>query len=280
MNLIIIPILAGIFSGVTELLYKAVQNKKFSKATYIFTFYLIATIITLPFFIFKFEPDITISLGFIILLALACYVLGNYFMFSALKVEDLSNIAIVRRSDMLFSVLFGFLFFNELITNKNILGVVLIILGVLVIFFEKKKISMISYKGLLFSLLTGFFFALAAFFAKYILKSINPYFFVFLIYLGLTISFSFFPKVKTEYKELFKLHKAKILAAGILGVFAYLLNIISLKVLNLSISFPVIGSTALSIAVLSGLIILKERKNLFKKLVGLIFVIAGIYMFA
>lgn len=278
MNLIIIPILAGIFGGITETIYKSVSNKKFRPATYIFIFNIIACIITFPLFLVNFQNYLGFSVWFSLFFAIFSYVLANYCLFSAYKIEDISNINVIKSTQLIFPLLLGTLFLKENITNQTIFGALMIFIGVVFIFLEKDKIKNTKIKGLFLPLLAAFFYSVAALFVKIVLKVFSPYFSIFLIYLGLAVSFSLFPNVKKEAKELFRLYKPRFFIAGFLGTITYLLTVFTLKNLDLSIGYPIFGSTNLISAVLIGILILKEKSHIINKIIGTFLVVIGIFI--
>ena len=77
---------------------------------------------------------------------------------------------------------------------------------------------------------------------------------------------------------MFKLYKPRFFIAGFLGVITYLLTVFTLRDLNLSIGYPIFGSTNLITAVLIGILILKEKKHILNKFIGTLLVVIGIFI--
>lgn len=279
MYLLVLPILAGIFTGVTETIYKSVTEKRFSSATYPFLWDLIATAITLPLFVTHFSISSNLLAWLAFFFALFSNVAAIVCLFAAYKSEDISNIALLSKCGLVFTMLFGLSFFNELISEKKIFGVFIMIVGAVAIFYEKKTHNFSNTKGLLLALASAFFYSLSAVGSKYTLKYFDAYFYIFLMYLGLTFSLSFFPNVKKEAKIVFGLRKKRFIIAGFLGVTAYFLTLITFRDVNLSIGYPVVASTSLIISVLLGISILREVRHIPNKIAGSILMIVGIFLF-
>ena len=90
---------------------------------------------TIPFIIFGSIPKEPVVFFYLITPVIFIF-LSNLFLIKAYKTEDISNINIVSRASLIITFLSGILFLHEKVSTWNIIGVMIIVLGILVIFYE------------------------------------------------------------------------------------------------------------------------------------------------
>jgi len=276
-----LPIVSGVLTAGFETILKSIVNKNsgFSSATYLFIIYSIIVILAVPLLITHQTLPLSPLPWIALISVLFVYIAANFSLVSAFKLEDISNITIVTKISFVLTFLFGFIFFQEIVTLGKLFGTLIILLGVIAIFLKTNNFKIVSVKGLLFALLTGVSYSIAGLLSKYALEFFSPYSYIFFIYLGLAISFFFFPRVKEETKKLVLNVKFYFLLLAVIGIFSYLTNLISLKYLDLSFAYILNGASGTVLTVIVGLLLLKERKNILNKLIGTVLVIAGIVLF-
>lgn len=134
----IIPTTAAFLFAVMDIIIKQMINKKENTLTMLFYFGLYTTTIA-----GIFVPKIWITptayeLLLIFLLGLGANLI-QLFIFLAYRATDASNIAPTRYIELLFSISFGFLFFNQVPKPLDIIGALCIILGTLILSNEFKS---------------------------------------------------------------------------------------------------------------------------------------------
>ncbi len=269
-------IMAGIFYGATESINKDITEEKYSPFSYGFLQYFLNFIIFLiPAVFFVKLPPFGISYFYLVAVIIIT-LLANSLTIKAYKTEDISNISILSSVTLVTTVLLGVTFLAERLNAYKISGIILIILGIFVIFFEGKKLAVS--RGLLIALIAKILWGFQPLFDKKALNSFD--FLAYLVIIMGILSFShlLLPWVREEAVLIFSKYKRKILLSRsfvTLGLVAYLWSI---KRGSISIVNTNVDTFFLLVTVLIGIIILKERKHLLKKLVGCLVCILGIIL--
>lgn len=271
---LLLPILAGIVGGITQPIFKSITKNDYSFTSYLFVFALVGGIFSLPLLILNLQ--IPTNLFSWIWLFITCFLLlvGNLLLVKAFQSENISNIVLVGKIDLLVAFLSGIFLFRENATIIKTLAAIFIIAGILVIFIEKKKIT--YSKGLLYALLSGICIGFAAVISKLALKSFNPYFFQSFPYFFTALILIFLPKTLVEAKKIFTISKYKIIIVEILSVISYILVLLSIKAAGLSVGYFSIDPVYTLTAVLIGIIILKEKDKLINKIIGTLLIVLGL----
>lgn len=269
-------ILSGVLAGITEVLMKKGTEEKFRSESYLFVMVVLGAIFSLPFFLF--DPKVPTSFWpwLWILITSIGYVFGNIFLISSYKLEDLSNIVLVSRVSIVISFFAGVLLFQEKFGGNKVLGIVLILIAILSIFWERKKVK--SIKGLLFALAAGTGYSLAFIGTTYSLEFFSPFAYILFPYLGVALITVFFPKVLSEAKQIAK-SRLKILALSQLtSVGGYFLFLVGISKVGLSVGNPINESMGVLTPVVLGMILFKERARIGYKIVGLLLLLLGVYL--
>lgn len=275
----ILPVLSGLTAGIFDSFLKFIVKKKYSSSAYLFLIYLISTIITLPFFVFSPKIPSNLKSWFLYILTIIFYAEANFMFVSAYKFEDVSNIAIVSKTSFVFTFILGIFLFKEKVNILSLTGAAMILIGIIITFLKVKKLKFYNVRGLLYGSVGGLGYALGAATSKYLLGFIPPLTYVFLIYVGFVITFSFYPKTFREAISIFNESKFPIFLLSLVGILSYSIYLISLKSNILSFTFIVNASVGLLISVGIGIILLKEKENMLNKLLGLVTVTIGIVLF-
>jgi S-adenosylmethionine uptake transporter len=127
----IIPTAASFIFAVMNVMIKRMVNIKEHMLTALFYFGLYTTIISGLFVPFYWKPPTLQEILLLFVLG-AGAILIQVFIFLAFRATDASNISPIRYTELLFSTLFGFMFFDQIPGREMIAGAVLIIVGSIV----------------------------------------------------------------------------------------------------------------------------------------------------
>lgn len=209
------------------------------------------------------------------LLMIVLIVGGHICFFKAMKTTEASEVGIILSTQRLWTVIASFMFLSEKPTFFNIFGTILILVGVSIVMWKKHKLHL--GQGELFTLFAALFYGLSYVNAFYILRSYDaPSFEVIGNFLPVLAILLLFPKV-TKQLTFYKKQR------NFLNVsFAALFD--ALSAISLYIAYQLgrnasqispLSATSLIITVILATIFLKERNNLFQKLLGAGIVIIG-----
>ncbi|MBI3379931.1 DMT family transporter [Candidatus Gottesmanbacteria bacterium] len=271
-----VSILAGISSGVTESINKSITEKKYSSFSYFFLqLSLNGLLFLIPFLLFGSFPKLSIVYLYIFLAVLATF-LGNLSLIKAYKTEDISNITILLQSSLLVTFTSGIVFLHEKINMINIVGFLAIICGILIIFYEGKKLRL-SF-GLFLALVVGLSFGISAVFQKLALSLVDPLSFVFIFDFFIVSILLFIPKTYKDIKTIFGKYKKKIILSRFTAVSAFYLLLWTYQRSKIAVANVNFTTVFLLSSVLIGILFLGERKNISKKLAGSLLCVLGIIL--
>lgn len=212
-------------------------------------------------------PDIR-PLIFNLVLMTLLYGFGNLFIFQALKLIEASRFTIIFASRALFTILASFLFLQEQLSFRQILGAFFILLGVILVNIKSAKLRFSKKEAV--ALLAAMAFGFSNTNDRFLLKSFAVYPYVFL---GFTIP-AFFVMFLYPYtiKKMQVFLERKLLVKMFLLCVVYAVSSITFffafqKASNAS-QVVLINLTGVIITVLLAIIFLKERDYLPQKLLG------------
>lgn len=272
----LVSILAGLLLGISESINKNITEEKYSVFSYFFIQIAGNFIIYLVPFLFYavFPHDLTGYIYVLIIVVLIFF--ANASIIKAYKSEDISSVNIISRISLVIGFLSGVILLHETINLFNITGVVLIILGILTIFYERKLTKPSA--GSLYAFSSGVLYGFIAYFVKLALGYFNiPTYLV--IYSILTlILLSFIPKTFKDIKPILTKYKNKIILSRIIAASVFYLIVWSFQKGNISIVNTNYETAFLLSGVFVGIIVLNEKKNIAKKLAGSLLCILGIIL--
>ncbi|OGG19122.1 hypothetical protein A3D78_04575 [Candidatus Gottesmanbacteria bacterium RIFCSPHIGHO2_02_FULL_39_14] len=272
----LVALLAGTLWGITESINKNITEKKYSAFSYfLLQIGLNLILYTGPFILYGSFVKEPIAYFYLFTPTLFIF-LGNLFLIKAYKTEDISNINILSRSSLIIVFLSGILFLHEKITYLNTIGILSIISGILVIFYEGKKLNPST--GFYLALASGILMGALAYFRKLALFYFNPITVVFLSQLSLVIILLLIPQSYQDLKPIFTKYKKKIILSRFTAVTGfYLINWAFAKG-NISIANTNYETAFLLSTSFMGITFMGERKHIAKKLIGSLLCIFGIIL--
>ncbi len=232
-------------------------------------------LIFVPFFAFKFPSDPKIYL--LLLLGSIFYAFGDRTQVTVRKNLEVSVYSILGQMVKVFLVLYGILVFKEEIIATKLIGGGLILLGNILIFYQKGKLKLNRYALLSFA--TSFFCATGMIIDVSISKNFNFPFYImltfivpgFFIYLVRRFSFS---ELKTEFNSS---RKKYYLITGVSWGFLAFFVIRALQLADVAFVAPLTAVIVL-LNVMVASIFHKEKKDLFKKIIAALIIIGGAFL--
>ncbi|OGF99619.1 hypothetical protein A2153_03600 [Candidatus Gottesmanbacteria bacterium RBG_16_38_7b] len=271
-----LSVLGGLFYAVTESINKNITEEKYSAFAYGFIQYFFNFILYLIPFLFFFNlPPMQIAYLYIAL-AVITVLIANTLLIKAYKTEDVSNISILYRISLVVSFFLGITLLQEPFSVFKLIGVFLIAVGIIVIFYEGQQLRLSS--GSVIALFSGSLFGLLSYLDKIILNVFSPLAYITLTQLSMAAVSVSIPQVRLDFLRILNKYKKKIIISRLTAVFAIYLYLISIQKGSISVVNTNFQSVYLLSTVFIGIIFLKEKKYIVKKLTGSLFCTLGIIL--
>ncbi len=219
-------------------------------------------------------PTLLLLPNFIIMIFLLT--LAPLLVFRALQLIGASEVAIFLSPQWLWVVLGSFIFLGEEATLFKILGTIIILSGVLLISWRKRRFEI--RKGEVFVLLAGLLYGLSYVNGFYILQSLDA--FSFAVYACLLPALALIIIQPSSLKRL----KFYTLPKNALNAFTTA-SLDTIATISLYLAYQIgrnasqispLSATPVMFTVIFSAIFLKERENLLKKIIGSVIIITGI----
>ncbi len=210
-----------------------------------------------------------------LVLMAALYGLGNIFVFKSLKLLEASVFTIIHSSRVLFTIVASTLFLRESLNLNQFLGIFLILLAIIIIYFSK---SLLKFnKGILFAFIASLLFGIEVTNDKYILNSFNIYTFLVLIcWLPALFSFCLQPSIQSIKKVI---NNKYLITRMLILSFFYSLAVIfyffALRLNNNSSQIASLNQLGTIVIVILAVIFLNEKGKLLRKFAATILAIVG-----
>ena len=215
---------------------------------------------------------------FNIILMILLWSFSNIFSFKALKTIEASEYTIIFTSRTLFTVITSAIFLGNILTHKQILGGLLIIIATVLAVYKNTKFKFKI--GELYALLGAMAFGFETTNDKIILSSFKLYPYVTIAYLFPALFMLFlFPKSILRMKDI--LNKKRIfkvlLFCGLLAI-SSLAFFSALQIATNASQVVILNQVTTIVIVLMGIIFLKERDNMPRKLLAAILSVVGVIL--
>lgn len=221
-----------------------------------------------------FSPNLILNFLLLILLLTPAYLLR----YRAFQLIGASEVVLFSVTGRLWNVIGASLFLHETVTPKIILGALLILIGVMVTRFEKRKF--VINKGIIFVLIASFLFGIGDINGFFILKTYDSTnFLIYSEFLPVIALLLLQPKAIKKLRYYF--HKDKAIkisllsacdALGMLALYLAYQNGGSASIIGPLRATSTILTTVLAIT------ILKERNNIQNKLIGSVVAVLGVVL--
>lgn len=268
--------LGAAFSSGVERIFRRHVAVKVDPVSYAFMFALIASLVLLPFFLSDFEiPSQPIAWGFLIITGLI-WTIVQFFMFRAYQTLEASIAAPISKVKVLIALVLSIILLKETLNFEKVAGTLIIFAG-LIFLSHKKGGRAIDFKnkGLYYLLGSVTFVALAIVVQKVGLNYLNIGTYAFSNYLiPMLIFLPFFLMKKVSIKEKFGNRIWPLALTAILSATYSYLILFALTFAEASVVIPIAELSSL-VAVFGGIIFLKERGHISKKIFSTIIILAG-----
>lgn len=282
MNYLPFALIAPILTAVANVIQKVVvSDKNIHGGIFAGAFGFLVALLTLPFALFTehLTPEMfSANVLFVLLLMTSLYSMAMLGFFTAMKHVPISEIVFLESATPLF-VLFGsVLFLGETMTANKLFGASLVISGILVAFHYKGTKRWTTYHTL--GLLSGLLYAGAYMTDKYLLTFIPALSYQILSF-GLpsvALLLIFHGKLNELHYFLINKKARKIIWSSIFAALSFYALFQAYRLSNqISLVNPIFETKALWVVAL-GIIFLKERTNMYRKIAGIFLALAGILL--
>ncbi|MFH1566050.1 MAG: DMT family transporter [bacterium] len=210
-----------------------------------------------------------------LLIATFCYAMFERGRFIAAKLLDASVLATIMNLSVLVAFVGAIFLYSEPLTAPKLLGGILVI-GALFMVSLNNKTKKSSTKGVLIAILISVMLGLGWMLDKLGSQSFNAETYSILIWTA-PIILIYFPHIKFNIiKSELKLASWKIFVLAGLNVVGYLMQLKALEIAEATRVIPIVQTSTL-FTILMGIILLKERDNITKKIIAGIMAIVGTY---
>lgn len=277
MSWFILAILAGAASNIFNIFNRSSLKEKGDSTVYGWWFELFRFLIFTGIFLLNpLFPKEPVAYVWLFLFGLT-EVASIYFFMRSHQLTDLSLSTFVIKLQLIWTPLLAFIFINERLSLLDYCGIGVILIGIFIAVYSKE---MKKDKGIIITFISSLLISLLSVFMK---KS-TEYATTPLILMAMSLpSILILPLLMKQARRRITSISKKNLTKNMLGVFA---NVVSMY---LSVSAVRLGSTSKVSAVFQGMMIialaysiifLKEKKQLWQKIIGASVVIVGLYLLA
>ncbi|KUO49870.1 MAG: hypothetical protein APF76_01105 [Desulfitibacter sp. BRH_c19] len=241
-------------------------------------FLLVVSLLTIPFLYFEeIQYPTEIKIWLVVLLSSIFYTVCMILFFKSLKNIEVSQVETIATTRTIWLMLLGVIFFKENLYLSQFMGIFFIFLGLIVIYWIRGKeyhFTKYHYYTLLYAILISCAYALD----KYLLNYFSVAFFQVVIYIiPALMTIVFIPNTYEKMKCLVKPQRNNYII--LLCCFFQMLSTLALyaayKIGELSLVGP-LAQTSTILTIVVGMIVLKERWNLKRKIIGIILTLLGI----
>ena len=233
------------------------------------------TILLIPFFTIRFPTDIRVYI--ILGISIIFYALHDRLATTIRKGLEASTYSIINQLSNVFMIIAGVLLFKEPVVWHRMLGAALILFSNVMIFFEKGKFRFNKYVVL--AVIANLLYTCAVLIDVNLSEQFNLPFYVILTLFIPAILITIFERIKI--KDIigeFKTGNTKsIIITSIAWSIAIVAHLKSLQLGKVTIVAP-LSSLGVILNVIVSYLFLKEKDNLFKKIIASLLVILGIFL--
>ncbi len=266
---------AALSSGIEKILRRHVLIKEDS-VCYAFLFGLFAAVVLLPLFFIRYEPPVNNNAWLLVILSGVLWTLYGLLLAKAYTYLEASVASPISRLKLFFVLLLSIIFLNETISVSKIIGTTLIFMGVVIINLKSRNfLESFKEKGVVLIIISTFVISIALLVDKYAMNFFSVETYTAPVYLmSPLLLIPFILKRKDHLKSILKRSLIPVFFTSLLSVGYYYLILNAFKYAEASIVVPITEISTL-FTVLGGIFILKERKNIMRKVIATIIVIFG-----
>ena len=258
---------------------QALKDQDIDPAAFSAFLLLIVGVLTIP-LLWVEKPIFTSSLGVWLIVIVSCvfYTAAMVLYYHALKETEISQVETIATTRSIWFMILGIFFLGEKVNLNNFLGIALIFGGLIIIYWNKGSFKSFK-KPHLYTLIYAFFISSAYALDKIALNSFSVVFYQVLVYLIPGIfTLIFIPKTLGNLRYFLKPQKNTLVI--LLGATLQMISTLALYAAykyggELSVVGP-LAQTSTVLTILVGIVLLKERWNMKRKIIGVILSLAGV----
>jgi uncharacterized membrane protein len=235
-----------------------------------------SALLSLPLLLFVQNFSLNSFTAFLVIVSTGTYGLSKFFSFKAYQYTDASLVSIIHKLNLVIVALLGVIFLKESYSTIKIIGLILITLSNIVIFWRGSKFDL--NKGFVFALLMAIIGAIPAVMDKMILNNLSPYAYVFINSFIVGIMFSFIPGIWPRAVKVMKQNGQLVTFSSLLTTISWALFLIVLQKTAISTMYPIYKGIQLIVPVGLGILWLKETSMIKQKIVGTFISLVGILL--
>jgi len=189
-----------------------------------------------------------------------------------------SEVVLFLLTGRLWNVIGAYFFLHEVVTLKMIFGAIIILSGVAITLFDKRKFKI--NKGIAFALIAAFLYGMVDIDGYYILRTYDATnFLIYSEFLPIIAIVLLQPKIIKRLQYYFQKDKAvALLLLCSFDVFGTLALYLAYQVgRNASIISP-LSATRVLVTTILAIVILKEKNNIVNKIIGAIITVIGVIL--
>ncbi|MDO9028631.1 MAG: DMT family transporter, partial [Candidatus Roizmanbacteria bacterium] len=209
-----------------------------------------------------------------LLVAVLFYGLYERLRFYITKALEASHLTIINNTSLVVAVIIAFFIYSEALTTGKILGFLLILTALCLI--SINKIKKINWSGVLLAVLANVFLGIGWALDKKGVFYFNAETYNVLAWI-LPLFILYLPHIKlNDLKKEIKISSWKIVFLSFFNVIGYFIQLKALALADATRVIPIVQTSTL-FTVIFGIILLKEKENLLRKILAGIIAVIGVY---
>lgn len=275
---LIYSLISALSGGINKIFHRMIMLKE-DTLSYSFIFQMIGCVFFIPLMIMDFTFPDNLFPWVIVLFACIVWALETFVAFEAYIHVPVSVRSPLDEVRVIFLLILSVIFLAESLSIEKVLGTILVFIGIFTLTYQKGNfLNKIREKGIMLVFLSAFLYSIASILDKAALKYFSAGTYGFLVYFVPAIMFiPFITNKKAEIGNLFKNSIFLVLVSAFVSFLAYFFRLKAFSLADVSLVFPITRLSVL-IGVISGIIFLKERENILRKIIASIIVIIGVVL--
>ncbi len=272
---ITLALVAAFASGVESLLRRKIAIK-INPLVCTFLFQGFAALFLLPLFITRFTQPYLPHMWWLVVISGMLWAFASLAMFKAYSYLEASTGSIISRSKIILILFLSIIFLKESLNALKILGTLLIFLGLVILYFKKGgRVFSLKDKGVQFMMLSILLFSFALLIDKTLVKFFDPGALAFLLYAIPTfVLFFIVVGKKSSFTEITIKNISTIALTSLLSASFYFTVLSAFRFAEANVVIPLTELSSL-VTVFGGILFLKERSHIKKKILAAIIVVIG-----
>lgn len=213
-----------------------------------------------------------------LIIMIILYGAGNVFIFGALKMIDASEFTIIFTLRSICTIIGAVIFLKEGFSISQLIGTILIITSIVLISWKKKKFTVS--KGFIFSVLAALSFGFAFTNDAFIINNFDvPSYLTIAFIIPSLVVWAVCPKSTIRMKPLFKGKTLiKLLSLGFIYAISAITIFLAYQVGRNAAQIAPLNQTSAIFTVILSVLFLKERSDLWKKLIAVVISFIGVVL--